>query len=54
MIADIKKAAEDKMKKSLEALKTDLMKIRTGRAHTGILDHVMVTRDPDRLDADAM
>ena len=42
MIADIKKSAEDKMKKSLEALKTDLMKVRTGRAHTGILDHVTV------------
>lgn len=42
MIADIKKSAEDKMKKSLEALKHDLMKVRTGRAHTGILDHVMV------------
>ena len=42
MIADIKKSAEDKMKKSLEALKSDLMKVRTGRAHTGILDHVMV------------
>jgi ribosome recycling factor len=42
MIADIKKSAEDKMKKSLESLKTDLMKVRTGRAHTGILDHVMV------------
>jgi len=42
MIADIKKSAEDKMKKSLESLKADLMKVRTGRAHTGILDHVMV------------
>lgn len=42
MIADIKKSAEDKMKKSLEALKADLLKVRTGRAHTGILDHVMV------------
>ena len=42
MIADIKKTAEDKMNKSLEALKHDLMKVRTGRAHTGILDHVMV------------
>jgi ribosome recycling factor len=42
MIADIKKSAEDKMKKSLEALKSDLLKVRTGRAHTGILDHVMV------------
>jgi ribosome recycling factor len=42
MIADIKKSAEDKMKKSLEALRADLLKVRTGRAHTGILDHVMV------------
>ncbi|MDP2832820.1 MAG: ribosome recycling factor [Pseudomonadota bacterium] len=42
MIPDIKKSAEDKMKKSLEALKSDLLKVRTGRAHTGILDHVMV------------
>lgn len=42
MIADIKKAAEQKMQKSLEALKLDLGKVRTGRAHTGLLDHVMV------------
>lgn len=42
MIADIKKSAEDKMKKTLEALRVDLGKIRTGRAHTGLLDHVMV------------
>ena len=42
MIADIKKNVEQKMNKSLEALKADLSKIRTGRAHTGILDHVMV------------
>ncbi|MBU1665119.1 MAG: ribosome recycling factor [Gammaproteobacteria bacterium] len=42
MIADIKKSAEDKMKKSLESLKADLLKVRTGRAHTGILDHIMV------------
>jgi ribosome recycling factor len=42
MIADIKKNVEQKMNKSLEALKGDLSKIRTGRAHTGILDHVMV------------
>jgi ribosome recycling factor len=41
-IADIKKNAEQKMTKSLEALKADLGKVRTGRAHTGILDHVMV------------
>jgi ribosome recycling factor len=42
MIADIKKSAEDKMKKTLETLKLDLGKVRTGRAHTGLLDHVMV------------
>ena len=42
MIADLKKSAEQKMQKSLEALKADLAKVRTGRAHTGILDHVMV------------
>ena len=42
MIADIKKAAEQKMQKSLEALKVDLGKVRTGRAHTGLLDHVTV------------
>lgn len=42
MIADIKKTVELKMGKSLETLKTDFSKVRTGRAHTGILDHVMV------------
>jgi len=42
MIADIKKTVEQKMSKSLETLKTDFGKVRTGRAHTGILDHVMV------------
>jgi ribosome recycling factor len=42
MIADVKKTAEQKMKKTLETLKSDLGKVRTGRAHTGILDHVMV------------
>ena len=41
-IADIKKAAEYKMIKSLEALKLDLAKVRTGRAHIGLLDHVQV------------
>lgn len=40
--ADIKKNAEQKMQKSIESLKVDLGKIRTGRAHTGILDHVKV------------
>ncbi len=42
MISDIKKNVEQKMAKSLDALRADLGKIRTGRAHTGILDHVMV------------
>jgi ribosome recycling factor len=42
MIADIKKQTDQKMQKSLENLKNDLGKIRTGRAHTGIIDHVTV------------
>ncbi|PTN12972.1 ribosome recycling factor [Nitrosomonas aestuarii] len=42
MIADVKKSAETKMQKSLDALKVDLSKVRSGRAHTGLLDHVMV------------
>lgn len=42
MIADIKKTTEQKMQKSLDALKADLGKVRTGRAHTGLLDHVTV------------
>jgi ribosome recycling factor len=41
-VADVKKNTEQKMQKSSEALKTDLAKIRTGRAHTGLLDHVQV------------
>ena len=42
MIPEIKKTVEQKMSKSLETLKADFGKVRTGRAHTGILDHVMV------------
>ena len=42
MISELKKNTEQKMQKSVEALKTDLTKIRTGRAHTGLLDNVMV------------
>jgi ribosome recycling factor len=42
MIADVKKTTEQKMSKTLETLKADFGKVRTGRAHTGILDHVMV------------
>jgi ribosome recycling factor len=42
MINDVKKSAEQKMGKSVEALKVDLGKVRTGRAHTGLLDHIQV------------
>jgi ribosome recycling factor len=42
MIPELKKTAEGKMNKSLEALRSDLQKVRTGRAHTGLLDHVQV------------
>ena len=42
MISELKKTAESKMQKSLEALKTDLQKVSTGRAHIGLLDHVQV------------
>jgi len=42
MIAELRKNTDQKMQKSLEALKQDLHKVRTGRAHTGILDHVQV------------
>ena len=41
-LADVKKNAQERMAKSIETLKADLSKVRTGRAHTGILDHVMV------------
>jgi len=42
MISDIKKDAESKMAKSIESLKTNLAKIRTGRAHPSILDGIKV------------
>jgi len=41
-INDIKKTATDKMGKSVDTLKNDLGKVRTGRAHVGIIDHVKV------------
>ena len=41
-IADVKSTTEHKMQKSVEALKIDLAKVRTGRAHIGLLDHVQV------------
>jgi len=42
VIADLKKTVEQKMDKSVEAFKGDLAKVRTGRAHTGLLDHIKV------------
>jgi len=41
-IADIKKQAQEKMAKSIETLRHDLSHVRTGRAHTGLLDHIRV------------
>jgi ribosome recycling factor len=41
-VADIRKSVDQKMQKSIEAFKNDLAKIRTGRAHTGLLDHIQV------------
>ena len=41
-IADIRKTTEQKMQKSIEAFRNDLAKVRTGRAHAGILDHIQV------------
>lgn len=42
MTSEIKKQAENKMVKSLDSYKTTLTKIRTGRAHAGLLDHVQI------------
>jgi ribosome recycling factor len=42
MIDDIRKTAENRMAKSLESLKQELAKLRTGRAHTSLLDHIKV------------
>jgi ribosome recycling factor len=41
-LADVKKNAQERMTKSIETLRADLAKVRTGRAHTGILDHITV------------
>ena len=41
-VADIKKNTEQRMQKSIDAFKADLAKVRTGRAHAGLLDHVQV------------
>ncbi|MBQ1657483.1 MAG: ribosome recycling factor [Rhodocyclaceae bacterium] len=42
MLNELQQSTTQKMQRSVDALKTDLAKIRTGRAHTGLLDHVMV------------
>ena len=41
-LAEVKRNTEQKMHKSLDALKADLGKVRTGRAHAGLLDHISV------------
>ncbi len=41
-VAETRQSAEQKMQKSIESLRASLMKIRTGRAHAGLLDHIMV------------
>ena len=43
MVDDIKKDAEARMARSVEALRQELGKIRTGRAHARLLDHVTVS-----------
>jgi ribosome recycling factor len=42
MLQEIKKDADERMKKSVEALRSELKKLRTGRAHTSLLDHITV------------
>lgn len=42
MIEAIKSNVTEKMKKSLDSFKSDLAKVRTGRAHTGLLDHILI------------
>ena len=42
MLDELRKTTDQKMHKSIEAFKADLSKVRTGRAHTGLLDHILV------------
>jgi len=42
MLEEFKQDAQTRMGKSIESLKTELSKLRTGRAHTSLLDHIMV------------
>ena len=41
-MAEIRKSTEQRMQKSIETLRHDLAKVRTGRAHTGLLDHIQI------------
>ena len=43
MIEDIKKDADTRMHKSIDSLRQELSKLRTGRAHTSLLDHITVS-----------
>ncbi len=43
MVEDIRKDAQERMKKSVDVLRQELTKLRTGRAHTSLLDHVTVS-----------
>jgi ribosome recycling factor len=43
MLEEINKDAQERMKKSVEALKAEFVKIRTGRVNTSLLDHIMVS-----------
>tara|TARA_R110001606_G_scaffold13274_2_gene57878 strand:+ start:11285 stop:11842 length:558 start_codon:yes stop_codon:yes gene_type:complete len=43
VIEDIKKDAQERMKKSLESLETALKKVRTGRAHPSLLDTITIS-----------
>jgi ribosome recycling factor len=42
VIAELKKTTDQKMDKTIQTFKADLAKVRTGRAHTGLLDHIQV------------
>jgi ribosome recycling factor len=42
MLDELRKTTDQKMAKSVDAFKSDLSKVRTGRAHTGLLDHITV------------
>src|SRR5256714_10156238 len=42
VIAELKKTTDQKMDKTIQTFKADLAKVRTGRAHTGLLEHIQV------------